>query len=342
MKYFSRANTHTSSRPTPFASGRLPLLLAIAAAFAVSLVGCRRPASDHFQGYLEGEFIYVGSPLAGRLEKLAVTKGTRVPAEAPLFTLEHAAESALQQQAAEQLTSAQARLADLRKGSRPSELAALDARLAQARAAAELSQLELTRQNELLKANVIATSDNDRARLTHERNTAIVAELSAQLDTAKLGARSDTIAAAEAEVAGASAAKSRADWGVSQKSQTAPREALVFDTLYREGEFIAAGQPVVSLLPAENLKVRFFVPEEKFSSLKAGQSVHVAITGRDKPLEGHISFLSPRPEYTPPVLYNRENRAKLVFLIEALFSAEDARDLHPGQPVEVSLSPIGN
>jgi len=247
--------------------------------------------------------------------------------------------SAAQQQAADQLASAQARLADLRKGSRPSELATLDARLAQARASAELSQIELTRQNELLKSGVIATSENDRARLTHERNLAAVNELSAQLDTAKLGARSDAIAAAEAEVSAASAAKARADWNVAQKSQTAPRDALVFDTLYREGEFLAAGQPAVSLLPPENIKVRFFVPEEKFASLRSGQSVFVSLTGHSSGLAAQISYLSPQPEYTPPVLYNRENRAKLVFLVEAVFSAADARDLHPGQPVEVTLKP---
>ena len=315
----------------------LPLSLAFCIALASS--GCRRPAPDHFQGYLEGEYIYVAAPLPGRLDRLAVTKGSRVEAGAPLFTLEHAAELAAQQQAADQLASAEARLADLRKGSRPSELAALDARLAQARSAAELSQIELARQSELLKASVTTTSEYDRSRFTHERNLSAVAELEALLATAKLGARTDTIAAAEAEVAAAGAAKARADWSVTQKSQSAPRAALVFDTLYREGEFIATGQPVVSLLPPDNLKVRFFVPEEKFSALRAGQSVRVAVSGRQDAAEARISYLSPEPEYTPPVLYNRENRAKLVFLVEALFTAADARDLHPGQPVEVTLAP---
>jgi HlyD family secretion protein len=56
------------------------------------------------------------------------------------------------------------------------------------------------------------------------------------------------------------------------------------------------------------------------------------------PLAAHDSYLSPKPEYTPPVLYNRENRAKLVFLVEALFDGNAARDLHPGQPVDVTLA----
>jgi HlyD family secretion protein len=324
----------------PFLSAHaVTVSFALLATLLVSTTGCRRVPADHFQGYLEGEFIHVGAPLAGRLDKLSVTKGSRVERDAPLFTLEHAAERAAQQQAADQLASAQARLADLRKGSRPSELAALEARLAQARSAAELSQIELTRQSELLKNKVTTVSDHDRARLTHESNRSVVTELEAQLATAQLGGRSDAIAAAEAEVAAARSVKERTDWSVIQKTQTSPRAALVFDTLYREGEFVSAGQPVVSLLPPENIKVRFFVAEEKFAALRAGQTVRVSISGRDAPLDARISYLSPSPEYTPPVLYNRDNRAKLVFLVEALFSSDDARDLHPGQPVEVDITP---
>jgi HlyD family secretion protein len=307
-----------------------------AALVALLAAACTRPAPPGWQGYLEGEFVYVAAPLAGRLETLAVAKGARIPAAAPLFTLERANELAAQQQAADQLRAAQARLADLQKGSRPSELATIASRLAQAHSAAELSQLELARQAELFKTKVISAADFDRARLTHERNTRAIDELAAQLATAGLGARVDAIAAAESDVQAAAAAKARTDWSVAQKSQSALRAALVYDTLYREGEFVAAGLPVVALLPPENLKVRFYVPEADFAALRAGDAVTVSITGRS-PLAGRVSYLSPKPEFTPPVLYNRENRAKLVFLVEATFADPTAaRDLHPGQPADVA------
>ena len=311
------------------------LSLLAAALIALVLAACTRPTVAGWQGYLEGEFVYVAAPLAGRLDTLAVTKGGRVAAGAHLFTLEQASELAAQRQAADQLRSAQSRLADLTKGSRPTELAALESRLAQARSSAELSQLEFARQETLFKTNVIAAAELDRARLTHQRNTRALDEFSAQLATAGLGGRTDAIAAATADVSAAAAAKERADWNVAQKTQSAPSAALVYDTLYRTGEFVAAGLPVVSLLPPENIKVRFYVSESDFAALKAGDTVRVAITGRP-PLEARVSYLSPKPEYTPPVLYNRENRAKLVFLIEALFTDPTAtRDLHPGQPVDV-------
>ena len=314
---------------------RVSVLLVLAGGL---LAGCAPRGPVSYQGYFEGEFVYVASPLAGRLERLAVAKGARVEAGAPLFTLERSAELAAQREAADQLRSAQARLEDLKKGSRPSELAGLEARLGQARSAAELSRLDLVRQEALFQNHTVAESDYDHARLAHEQNVHVVAELAAELETARLGGRSDAIAAAAADVSAASAAKERADWNVDQKTQAAPRGGLVYDTIYREGEFVATGNPVVALLPPENLKVRFFVPESDFAALKAGDPVRVSVTGRAEPLAGRVSYLSPQPEYTPPVLYNRDNRSKLVFMVEAVFEADAGRDLHPGQPADVALA----
>ncbi len=302
----------------------------------IALTGCAQKAADGYQGYLEGEFIQVASPLAGRVEQIAVAKGDRVEAGVPLFTLERSAELAAQRQAAGQLAAARARLDDLRKGVRPSELAALEARLAQARSAAELSKLELDRRQPLVSSGATTASDYDQARLTHERNLGLIDELAAQLATGKLGAREDAVRAAESDVVAAAAALERADWSVAQKVQTAPRAGLVYDTLYRAGEFAAAASPVVTLLPPENIKVRFFVPEAEFAALKTGARVRITLTGRPA-LEARVSYLSPRPEYTPPVLYNRANRSKLVFMVEASLDAAVARDLHPGQPVDVAL-----
>lgn len=301
---------------------------------ALTLAGCSPSKPAGYQGYLEGEFVYVAAPLSGRLETLSVARGARVTAGTPLFILERNAELAAQKQAADQLRAAQARLEDLKKGSRPTELAALESQVNKAKAAAELSKIELSRQESLYATHVIPVQELDTARLTHEQNVHLVDQLTAQLATASLGGRSDAIAAAEADVSAAAAAKEHADWSVDQKAQAAPKSGLVYDTLYREGEFVVVGNPIVALLPPANLKVRFFVPEGEFAKLKAGGAVRVAVTGYAAPFAAHITYLSPQPEYTPPVLYNRENRAKLVFMVEAAFD-QAAPDLHPGQPVDV-------
>lgn len=335
-------NSSRADRPRPPVAVAAPVRRAVGLGLLLALLalaGCKPAPPAGWQGYLEGEFVYIAAPLAGRLDRLAVARGTRVAAGAPLFSLEAAAETAAQREAADRHRAAQARLADLRKGSRPTELAALDARLAQARSAATLSELELGRAAKLLASGVLAANDHDRARLTHERNLRAVAETAAALDTAQLGARTDALAAAEAEVAAAASALARADWAVAQKTQSAPRAALVHDTLFREGEFVPAGAPAVALLPPENLKVRFFVPEADVAALAPGAKVRVALTGRPAPLDAVVVYLSPRPEYTPPVLYNRDNRAKLVFMAEAAFDPAAAPALHPGQPADVTRAP---
>ena len=300
-------------------------------------MGCDRTTPERWQGYLEGEFVYVGASLAGRLEKLQVQRGQRIEAGAPLFTLERTAELAAQAEAESRYRQTVARREDVKKGMRPTELAALEARLSQVRIGAEMSARHWERIEKVQGAGTLTEDDRDRARTTLQANQQAVLDLESQLATARLGGRPDAIQAAEAEVAAAKAATDKAAWSVTQKALTATRGAWVYDTLFREGEFVSASQPVVSLLPPENLKVRFFVSEAHFASLKLGDAVQVYVTGQPAAILMRVTYLSLKPEYTPPVLYNRENRSKLVFMIEAIpTDPVVATTLHPGQPVEVS------
>jgi HlyD family secretion protein len=313
-------------------------ILILSAAAAAMAFGCSKADPRGWQGYIEGDFVYVSSPLGGRLDTLSVTKGSKVAAGAPLFKLERAAELAAQGEAYQELQAAQSQLDDVKKGSRPEEIAALEARLGQARAAEELSRLDLARQDTLFASGAISASEHDKARLTHESDARAVDEDTAKLGTARLGGRTDAVVAAGALARGAADALTHARWSAEQKVQSAPTAALVYDTLYREGEYVAAGSPVVSLLPPANIKARFFVGGPDFGRLKAGDHVSVGVQGHTEPLDATVSYLSPQPEYTPPVLYNRDNRSKLVYMVEAVFAPEAAADLHPGQPVDVEPS----
>jgi HlyD family secretion protein len=113
---------------------------------------------------------------------------------------------------------------------------------------------------------------------------------------------------------------------------------VVFDTLYREGEWIAAGRPVVVLLPPQNVKLRVFVPQARLGSLHVGDPVRIFVDGAKDAVTGKVSFISPRAEYTPPVIYSRDERSKFVFLVEATFENAAAALLHPGQPVDVQFN----
>jgi HlyD family secretion protein len=307
---------------------------------AAVLMACQRPPSDRMQGYVEGEFVYVASPFAGALEALAVRRGQQVREGEALFALERGSEKAARDEAERRLSQALANLEDARKGKRPTEIESLKAQLKQAQAALRLSTREVVRQEGLTTVPGAAVElEVDRARATRDQDRQRVAQLQADLDTALLGSRTDQVIAAEAEVHAREAALARAEWELGQKRQQAPKSGLVFDTLYREGEWVPAGRPVVVLLPPENIKVRAFVPEKRLGTIHPGDDAQVAVDGVPKAFSGKVSYISPRAEYTPPVIYSQESREKLVFMVEVLFDPQSAADLNPGQPVDVQFGP---
>ena len=245
--------------------------VAMSLAIAIVLYSCGDPSTDRFQGYVEGEFVYVASPLAGQLDTLSVQRGQQVMTGQPLFSLDETAEKAARDMA---------------------------------EAALVLSEAEYKRQSELLRRGPASAQDYDRARSTRDQ------------DRQRL---------------------TQAQWNFDQKKQAAPQAGLVYDTLFRQGEWVAAGKPVVVLLPPQNIKVRAFVPEPRVGSIHYDDPVEVTVDGVEKPFMGKVSYISPRAEYTPPVIYSRESRQKLVFMVESVFDPQVSMNLHPGQPVDVTF-----
>lgn len=305
------------------------------------LWGCSRPAPNQVQGYVEGEFVYVASPSAGALDTLYVQRGARVKKGDLLFTLDSSPEREARDEAARLAAQARANLEDARKGKRPTEIEALEAELGQARDALALSEKEFARQEKLMRVpGGTAEQDLERARSARDQDRQRAARIEADLKTARLGARTDQIAAAAEYLKAREAVLANAEWKLLQKRQASPQDALVFDTLYRKGEWVAAGRPVVVLLPPQGVKVRAFVPETLAGTIHPGDPARVIVDGVRAPLSGKVSFISPQAEYTPPVIYSRESRSKLVFMVEVTFDHETAAGLHPGQPVDVQFGPL--
>lgn len=317
----------------------LRFALFTALALPCLVLGCGRSEPGKVQGYVEGEYVYMASPLAGTLENLYVRRGMRVTEGTPLFVLDSTYETAARNEAERRVAQAKSNLDDARKGKRPTEITSLEEQLKQVRAAIQLSEKELARREHLFEKQAVPAQEVDRARSTNDQNVHRASQLEADIATAKLGLRTDQISAADAALKAQEAALERARWELDQKSRSAPRDALVFDTLYREGEWVAAGHPVVILLPPQNVKVRAFVPETAIGAVHYGDKVRVTVDGLPEPVTGTVSFISPHAEYTPPVIYSREARSKLVFMIEAVFDPAVAERLHPGQPVDVRFGP---
>ena len=301
----------------------------------LAMLGLTQPLAPTYQGYGEADYVRVASSLGGTLETLNVVRGQQVHKGDTLFALDHTEESTALTQALAQAERADAVLADLTKGKRAPELDSLIAQRDQANAALKMAQITYDRDALQIKTHSIsqAVLDNDKALLDQAK--AHLAESDATLATGRLSSgRDDAIRAAEADVTATKAARDAAQWRLDQKTLKAPTDGFVFDTLYRAGEFIPAGQPVVALLPPANITARFFVTEPRLASLPLGTAVHIQINGPTDAIPAHVTYVAPDAEFSPPQLYNRDNRERLLYMLEATPDSAPER-LHPGQPVDV-------
>lgn len=314
--------------------GSIAVFLAL---LLLPLAGCGGPGENVFQGYVEGEYVYLASSHAGRLEKLLTERGRTVSAGALLFELEAESERQILRQAEQDLLSATAQLEDMRTGRRPEEVTVAEAQLNRARAEAANADILLRRHENLIKSGGISKQELDDSRAAAKAMAAHVVELASQVAVYNLPEREKKIEAQQAAVRAADARAAQARWELEQMRVQAPTSGLVYDTLFRQGEWVAAGNPVVQMLPPGNVKIRFFVPEPLIGGIRLGTRILVTMDGHAEPLSASISYVATKAEYTPPIIYSNETRSKLVFMIEARPEPESASFLHPGQPVSVSL-----
>ncbi|MDQ7249379.1 HlyD family secretion protein [Dongia sedimenti] len=305
---------------------------------ALLLVACNEPSNTGLLGYVEADYIYAAPVSAGRIIEVVVKRGDSVAAGAKLFTLDATDETAKRDQAAAALEQAKAKLADLQTGDRPEELAVIQAQLDAAKASMTLSVPRVERRRTMVKTNIVGVEQVDEAEAALLADRGHIAEYTARLAAAKLPARADQIAAAEHAVNEAKSALAAAQWALDQRQVTAAAAGRIEDVYFRPGEEANAGAAVLQLLPPSNLKLRLYVPEPELGRYKIGQRLAIACDGCAAGQTATISFIATAAEFTPPVIYSRESRAKLVHLIEAR-PDDTALPWHPGQPIEANPVP---
>jgi HlyD family secretion protein len=304
----------------------------------MTCAGCGGEERASYQGYVEGEYLYLAAPAAGYLQTLDRLRGSRVAAGEPLFAIVPEPDVDALAEAEARAASAAARVTNLRAPRREPEIAALEAELRAEEANLRLARTRLRQQEALARENFVSQARVDEARSDHDQAMARTEAVRQQLASyrATLG-REAEVRAAEAEQAAANAAAAQRRWVVERMAVAAPAAGEISDTYYRPGEWVAAGAPVASLLPDARRRLRFYVPETALAKLRPGQAVEARCDGCAGPIRATIDFIAPQAEYTPPVIYSRGSREKLVFRVEAAPAPEQAATLRPGLPVDVRV-----
>lgn len=308
-------------------------LASLTGVIAIVIPGFGVTPPPQWNGYVEADYIYVSAPTGGPIASMTAKDGLVVVAGDPLFVLDSRQQQAAFDAAAAQIVVAQANVDNLATGSRAPEIDVIRASLDKAKADLTLAQSQVDRTAQLLAQGLVTKAQADQDNATFKSAEAAVAQLDAQLRVAELPARDPQRVGAEASLAAAKANADNARADLTDRTIAAPVSGRVEQVYFKQGEIIGAGVPALSLLPAGALKVKFYLPEADRASFALGDRVQVSCDGCAAGMAATLSFFASDPQFTPPVIYSRDERNRLTFLVEA--TLDDGASPPPGQPVTV-------
>jgi HlyD family secretion protein len=312
---------------------RLRPIIIIAAIIAAAVIAWRvfggAPRATHLSGYIMSDNIDLAAPVSGTVATVSVVDGQRVSPGHAMFSIEPATLRAEGEQAVANIRANQTQISTAEANLRQAEANVAANQATADRARKDLARLESVKRDD---SAAVASTDLDKARAAlREANANTVAARKTA------DARRAEIAQARAQTQEAVGGQHSVQIQVGQLSPVAPAAGRVEQVYFQVGEWVAANQAIVSIIPDRKVKVRFFVPEATVSHYRPGQTVHFSCDGCAKGLAARIGYVSPDPEFTPPVIFSRDSRDRLVFMVEAYPANPDR--LNPGQPVEVEPLP---
>lgn len=292
------------------------------------------PGQENYLGYVEGETVMIAAPIAGRLNARSAVEGARIKKGDLVFSLDAVAADAEVARTEAAVHTAKAQLANLLTGKRQPEVDAIRAQRAEAEASVILAQKELARARTLTNSGTAPPTRLEEAQAVVAQQEARVAQFKASEAAAELIGREAEIDAARSQVKEAEASAAQARQKLADLSPVSPVDGMVENTFFDVGEWVGAGQPVVSLLAPNDITLRFYVPEPALAKAVPGTMIQFHCDGCGEGKRARITRVESSPEFSPPVIYSDQARSKLVFLAEARPEAPDPM-LRPGLPIEV-------
>lgn len=273
--------------------------LLVISALILLLTACEEKPRT-FSGYVDTDLVYLSADFGGRLTDLAVIRGQQVSNNQFLFRLEQTQEQY------------KVKLSEINNVN-------LFAQRQQILIQLHYNEINYQRTLGMRKQNAASQNDLDASERDYNISQQQLSDIDAKIESNKL------------DVADRK-------WQVTRKENFATEQGIIFDTYHTKGEFVQGGAPVLSLVTPGHLKAVFFVPEAVVGQLRLNQRVKMSTDVNPNFAEGHIFYISNIAEYTPPIIYSREERGRLVFRIEAKIDKPSLEKMHLGLPVSLELA----
>jgi HlyD family secretion protein len=324
---------------------RLSRRLAAAAALTLFFAGCREGddgSTIRLNGRIEAPMVDLAPKVAGRVLEVKVREGDRVKAGDLLVTLDLGETTLSVERDRDALGSAEARLEDLKAGSRSQEVASAEADLADKRAAVDFARKEVARQESLMAKKVGIPRDLDRAKTELARAQATLKVSGERLALAREGSRRYQTEQARSDVKRARTVVKQSETVAREAEIRAPADGVILHRMAEPGLLLAGGQVAVTMAFADRLYVRAFIPEAKLGRVKQGQPAEVSVDSfPGKFFPARVTEISPDAEFTPKAVETREERVNLVYAAKIDLDGGWGVPLVPGQPAEVTIDGAG-
>lgn len=296
---------------------------------------CTEGSPQAISGYVEGNYIEAAPVEQATVKEIYVTEGQRVSIGQILADLEREDAQLALEEARASANVATATLEDMKKGLRPEELKALESTVKSWEPEVRRLEDETARSAQLLAKSVIAQLDHDRNETALAIARARLSEARARLSAAQLPSRSDALQAQSERSMAAVAALKLAEWRYSKRTIKSEVNGRIERILRRKGELSGPSIPVMTILPDDQIKLRFYVSGDELASFGLGEVVEVRCNGCPKNVTAKITHVANSASFTPPVIYSLDRSQRLSYLIEATPLNGDLF-LLPGQIVAVS------
>ena len=266
----------------------------------ISLLCACHEESKTYNGYIDADLTYLSSNFAGRLTELFALRGQGVKKDQCLFKLEQTSEVF------------DIEISQLNKKSLVFQEKEIESQL-------QYSNINYQRTLRMRKQNAASQNDLDMAKKDLD-------VLKNQLESIQFQIKGNQVNTADKQ------------WQLKRKENHATQAGIIFDTYFTQGEYVQEGLPVLSLITRQNIKVIFFVPEKELSHILLNDTVTISSDGNPHLAKGTINYISNIAQYTPPIIYSREERQELVFRVEARVNHPNLNQIHLGQPVTMGLA----
>jgi HlyD family secretion protein len=331
-----------NSSGIPATTKRVLIIVIIAiAAVTAGTLWMQRTSTDDGLLFLYGNVDIREVQLAfrqpGRIADMEFEEGDAVIKGARMATLDAQPYRDALMAAQAAVSIAQAELRKLRSGLRPQEITQAQEVLNQANALATDAERNFYRQNELLASGSSSQRTVDAARTARDQAVAAAKAATAALSQAKEGFRSEDIAAGEARLAAAQAARDQAETALADTELHAPSAGTVIARVREPGSMVTSQNTVYSLSLDAPVYVRAYVSEPYLGRIAPGTRVRVRSDSSDKTYQGQIGFISPRAEFTPKTVETTELRTDLVYRLRVVIEDADAA-LRQGMPVTIEVN----